>query len=242
MKKLFPILFCMLVLGGSVFGQMHDRFWWLDAGLKVQYGATGILNSALSDSPDWNYDIGTGLSYGLKLGINKGYHGLTIDVMKAKANTVFENTIKGDPTIEVNSLDLYTLYRNNRQLGYFEVGPKFSFIDKVVSSNAADGELNKEGFTGNEISAVLGFGAYFVGSGGRFSGILGVRFEYGATDLVNEAVGSELGYPVSDPSLYVGREYASSNPIFAGIVFEMNWGIGHYGKASCGGRGKFIML
>jgi len=232
----------MLVLGGSVFGQMHDRFWWLDAGLKVQYGANGLLNKALSDSPDWDYAVGTGLSYGLKLGINKGFHGLTIDVMRATANPSFKNTLKSDPTIEISSLDLYTLYRNNRQQGYFEIGPKFSFIDKVVSTNADDGTLLKSGFTGNEISAVLGFGAYFIGSGGRFSGILGLRFEYGATDLVNEAVGGELGYPVADPTLYLGRDYTKSTPIFAGIVFEMNWGIGHYGKASCGGRGKFIML
>ena len=34
----------------------------------------------------------------------------------------------------------------------------------------------------NNIAAVLGFGANIMGNDGRFSGILGVRFEYGITD------------------------------------------------------------
>ena len=34
----------------------------------------------------------------------------------------------------------------------------------------------------------------------------------------------------------------STNPIFAGVVFELNWGVGAFAVAKCGGRPKFIMF
>lgn len=241
MNRILTVAAALCFLSSTMFGQAHDRFFWLDAGLKVQYGATGFLNSALADNTDWGQDIGTGLSYGLKLGLNKGANGLTIDLMRSTASQPIEDRLgMSDTEVKWSALELYTLFRNNARLGYFELGPKFSFLDEV---KFGDTVLPSDDFTSTEIAAVMGFGAYFIGSGGRFSGIFGVRFEYGVTDLVNESVGAEKGRPINDPSLYSADvAYSSTNPIFAGIVFELNWGIGYYGKASCGGRGKFIML
>ena len=79
-----------------------------------------------------------------------------------------------------------------------------------------------------------------MGNDGRFSGILGLRFEYALTDLDSED-GKKAGAPILDPSIYANGNKAS-NLAFAGVVFELNWGIGYFGKAQCGARSKFIMF
>jgi len=84
---------------------------------------------------------------------------------------------------------------------------------------------------------VVGFGANVMGTDGAFSGILGLRFEYGLTDAVSDA-GGENAAPVYNPTI----EQNSTVPIFAGVVFELNWGIGAFAVAQCGGRPKFIMF
>ena len=51
--------------------------------------------------------------------------------------------------------------------------------------------------------------------------------------------GAESLAPI--PGIYADG-YKSSNVAFAGVVFELNWGIGYFGKAQCGARSKFIMF
>ena len=36
--------------------------------------------------------------------------------------------------------------------------------------------------------------------------------------------------------------YKTTHPVFAGIVAELNWGIGYFARAKCGARSKFIMF
>jgi hypothetical protein len=231
----------MLLLATSLTGQRAAKFWWFDAGIKAQYGATSMFNQTVGDSENWRYDVGTGYSFGGKIGINKGTSGLTIDVMAATGTAQFEDATV--PTDVVNTeltyktLDIYTLYRNNRQLGYVEVGPKFSIMNSAEYGAGGEVVDVTDFYEGNNVNAVLGFGAYFLGSDGAFSGIIGLRFEYGLTDIVNDS-GHASGTPVQDLSLDTGASV--THPVFAGISFELNWGLGYYGKASCGGRSKFI--
>ncbi len=243
MKKLLGCLLCIFMLG-QVYGQRAAKFWWFDTGVKAQFGATSLYSQAIADNNTWAYDVTTGYSYGAKFGINKGTSGLTIDVMLAQGEQDFEYVPNQDGSQDLkaswNSIDLYTLYRNNRQLGYVELGPKFSFLNKAELSNI-DGTGTQdiaEYFESNVVSAVLGFGAYFIGSDGAFSGIVGLRLEYGLTDAIN-ADGHGAGAPILDAALYKDG-VTSTAPIFAGVSFELNWGIGYLGKASCGGRSKFI--
>lgn len=238
--SLFVGLFCFLNIQAN--SQRVAEFWWFDAGAKFGYGATALYNSAIGDSNEWGYDITTGYNVGGKIGINKGVNGFTIDIMYANAVQGFEDKrIPGEVLeheVKWNSYDLYTLYRNNRQLGYVEIGPKFSFINEVETKDSEGNvEFPTSQFAENNIGLVLGFGAYFIGSDSAFSGIMGLRMEYGLTDFVN-AKGHEMGQPV--PDVGISNPGVNTSPIFAGIVFELNWGLGYYGKASCGARSKFI--
>jgi hypothetical protein len=103
-----------------------------------------------------------------------------------------------------------------------------------MSSAAADPDFYQK----TPLAAVIGFGTYILGGDGAFSGILGLRFEYGFSDIVTDA-GSASDNVQRQPVNYVG-DASSTNPIFAGLVFEINWGIGGVGQARCGERSKFI--
>ncbi len=242
MKKVKGILstLFLLCLVSQSFGQ-RGGIWWFDTGLKIQYGATGMYNQAIVDSETYDYDISTGISFGGKLGINYDAHGLAIDVMYSTWKQSFEfvpDQVNED--IEWNAIDVYMLYRNNANLGYFEIGPKASLIREV--NGISDGESTEftDDYNGTAFSGVIGFGAYVLGNDGRFSGVLGLRFEYGFSDMIKKTR-QDISPPLYDESIYTDG-YKKSVPIFAGLVFELNWGIGYFGKATCGARSKFIMF
>jgi hypothetical protein len=243
MKQIITAVFVLMAFVS--FGQ--KKIVWFDAGLKAQYGAGGLYNAAVGKASDrYDYTISTGYSYGAKLGINKNYNGLSIDVMRSSLKQtldVFGIANTKSTTVNWTSTDIYALFRNAQNMGYFEIGPKMSLISKV--ENQTDAGLKAEttqNFNENVFSGVIGFGANIMGTEDRFSGILGLRFEYAFTDF-NKVADPSTGTlaPLNDPSIYANG-YKTSNIAFAGVVFEANWGIGYYGKAQCGKRPKFIMF
>jgi hypothetical protein len=241
MKYLLPVLFVLSALTLKA----QKQIVWFDTGIKAQYGATGLYNQAIADASNYDYTISTGYSYGGKIGINFAYNGLSIDVMKSRAQQEFQvNTGSGTQritSVDWDALDIYALFRNAKNLGYFEIGPKVSFINKVTDNVDGSDTERTDSYNKNVYSGVIGFGANVLGNDGRFSGILGLRFEYAFTDFVS-APGQDSFAPLRDASVYSANGYKSSNIAFAGVVFEFNWGIGYYGKAQCGSRSKFIMF
>ncbi len=224
-------------------GTLAAQSFYIDAGVKAQMGATALINQSVNNHPNWSYDIGNGFSFGGKVGFNFEDHGITVDVLLGKGESSFEfdNGVSNLIT-EYATTDIYLLYRLSRYRGYLELGPKMNLL-RDVTNTGADGVANdvSEYYVDNSYSGVLGFGTYLIGTDGRFSGIFGLRFEYGLTDMVDQTMGQDLGLPVFQDALYA-EGYNTSVPFFAGLVFELNWGIGYYGKASCGARGKFIFL
>ena len=242
MRKL--LILCLIAVSTVSYSQKEIA--WFDAAIKIMYGSSNIINNAVIDDPNLNYDLsfGTAVGFGGKFGINKGYNGLAIELMYTSSGHTLEglNGYPAAPKIEWKSLDLYLLFRNAKNLGFFEIGPKIGFLRSLQRTDA-DGvlsdftEINKR-----QISAVLGFGVNVVGTDGAFSGQIGFRFEYGFSDLNGQetlGAGAEP-FPYA-PNIYNGdKGYQKSSPIFAGLVFELNWGLGYYGIAQCGARAKFF--
>lgn len=232
-----------ILLSIIISGTLSAQSFYIDAGLKAQTGATSLINQAVVDHPNWDYDISTGFSFGGKIGFNFEDHGITVDAMFGKAESSFE-TDGGNANLvtEWKSTDLYLLYRLSRYRGYLELGPKATFV-RDVTNRRPDGTTENvtDLYEEQAYSGVLGFGTYLIGTDGSFSGIFGLRFEYGLTDILNQDLGQDLGLPVRQDDLYANG-YQNTVPFFAGLVFELNFGIGYYGKASCGARGKFIFL
>ena len=238
------ILFIIFLFLGLNFVHAQKQIVWFDAGLKVQYGASGFYSAAIEEATGYNHELGltSGFGYGGKLGINWQYNGLSLEAFYNKSRQDVEVTNAGEPSYsyEWKAIDIYALYRNAKNLGYFELGPKVSMLrnmDGIVGNLRTD---VKDGFNNTNFAGVLGFGANIMGNDGRFSGILGLRFEYALTDLDSED-GKKVGAPILDPTIYANGNKAS-NLAFAGVVFELNWGIGYFGKAQCGARSKFIMF
>jgi hypothetical protein len=174
------------------------------------------------------------------LGINFGSSGLSLEAMRSSSKQDFDILSNGKiASISWATTDVYALYKNAQNLGYFEIGPKISFISKVEDNLENTSNERTAGYNSINIAGVVGFGANIMGNDGRFSGILGLRLEYAFTDFVKE--GSALNTPLRDKSIFAAG-YQSSNVAFAGVVFELNWGIGYFGKAQCGKRSKFIMF
>lgn len=251
MKNLLLTILCCFGLMSSMQAQKMD--FWLDAGLKIQTGFTALYNSSATTAnsltnDQWDFALATGTKYGVKLGMNFNYTGVSLDIMTGKLRGKYQfvdlagGTLDREDEIEVSVTDIYLLFRNAKHKGYFEIGPKYSIINDVRGSDPVTGEttvLDDFYETGN-LAAVLGFGTYILGpEDGRFSGILGFRLEYGFQDIVNDAGRVSDDFGTRQPVNY-GGEAGTTNPIFAGIVFELNWGIGGVGQARCGERSKFI--
>ena len=225
---------------------LSAQSFYIDAGLKAQAGTTRLHNASIESHPNWAYDLANGFSYGGKVGFNFEDHGITVDVLFGTGKSSFEsndgNTVLGNLVTEYATTDLYLLYRLSRYRGYLELGPKMSFI-RDINNRGIDGVEQDVSmfYEDNVYSGVLGFGTYLIGTDGRFSGIFGLRLEYGLSDMLTQADGEPIGMPVMQEDLYANG-YNNTIPFFAGLVFELNWGIGYYGKASCGARGKFIFL
>lgn len=236
MKKILLFAFCLFAIAS--YGQ--KKIVWFDFGLKAQGGATGLLNSDISDSDAVNYELNltNGFGLGAKLGMNFDYGGLALEGMYFNGTQTWETAAGQDkfaPEMKFTTVDVYALYKSNKNLGYFEIGPKASFLTKMTSDGAdVTSDYNSPNFAG-----VLGFGANLIGSDGAFTGMLGLRFEYGFTDIVSDGGRANQAPITTIPDVSTS---ASTNPFFAGLVFELNWGIGYFGVAQCGQRSKFIMF
>jgi hypothetical protein len=230
------ILFWLLIFV-SLQSEAQKEIVWFDWGIKLQGGPRGFYSQDIEKATKINHEVGllTGKGIGLKLGVNWQYQGLSLEGFYNKASQGVENIGGTGYTYDWNAIDIYPLYRNAQNLGYFELGPKLSMLSKMnktIGGNAQDvtSEFNKLSYAG-----VLGFGANILGNEGAFSGIFGLRFEYGFTDLVKAG---NLSHPLATTA----ATRTTTNPYFAGVVFEFNFGIGYFGRAQCGARSKFIMF
>ena len=238
MKNSSLVLAAFLLVMGHISAQ--KKLVWFDTGIKAQVGASGLLNKNFVDSEEFDYTIGltSGFGVGGRIGINKDYSGLSLEGMYVKGKQEMKPADGSALSYDWQSIDAYALFRNSKNLGYFEIGPKAQFLSKLnktVGTTETDitSSFNKMNFAG-----VIGFGANLIGNDGAFSGLLGLRFEYGFTDIVGKDFRTSATSPIGDPLL----DYKSTNPWFAGLVFELNWGIGYFGVAQCGARSKFIMF
>jgi hypothetical protein len=233
MKRILIFLFVVSIFKANA----QKEIVWFDWGIKLQGGPRGFYSQDIEKQTKINHELGllSGTGIGLKLGVNWQYQGLSLEGFYNKASQGVENLNGPSYTYDWNAIDIYPLYRNAQNLGYLELGPKVSMLskmNKVAGNNTTDvtTDFNKMTYGG-----VLGFGANIMGNEGAFSGILGLRFEYGFTDLVKAG---NLAHPLATTA----PNRTTTNPYFAGVVFEFNFGIGYFGRAQCGARSKFIMF
>lgn len=224
-----------LILGLLAVGSLQAQLW-LEAGGKFTFGPTGYYNANIINDEKHDYSLNMAFSYGLMAGLNIGdYHGFNLEAL---FGTYFQDlTYRGGTTPEVNSLeweiaDLYALYRFYPENGmYLEVGPKLSQVRKTSQTLGIVPADTKEQYAKQYYSAVAGVGALIAGSD-LMALKMGLRAEYGLTDLVSEA-----GQTANFPAYYTTYEKTViTRPLRVSIGMELTFGIGGVAKASCGRR------
>jgi hypothetical protein len=239
MKKIFILSLILVINVSFLIGQ--KEIVWFDAGLKGQLGQSGLYNKAILDLTNYDYELNLTSGYGLggRFGVNWENIGVSLEGMYSKNKSAISQ-VNGNALTIINhdwtNIDLYPMLRNSKNMGYFEIGPKLSLLQDISKNgdNSIGSQYNKVNY-----SAVLGFGSNLIGTDRSFIGTLGIRLEYQINDFITAGEGKRSNAPINTGSFY-DQGYKSTHPIFFGLVFEANWGIGYYGRAKCGGRSKLI--
>ena len=235
------ILFTLCLIAGVSLSYGQKVGFWFDAGLKGGVGPSFLLNNNIFDDDTYDHVFTNGYSVGAKFGIFKGlYNGITFDVMYNSGAQDFrsegmDQTV--DHNISWNSTDLAVLYRLQKEGIYVELGPMFSFVNKVEQEGFDPSDVS-EFYSENMTSAVFGFGGYLLG-GGNFTLMFGLRAAYGFTDFVSDA-GQAANYPNPMGDAVPYDSYESTNPISLQLVFEANFGLGYFAKTACSKRMSFF--
>ncbi len=242
MQKFVYILF----FGLSVCSLNAQKVYaWMDAGVKVGYGLTGMLNGNLFDDKNYEHHLTTGTTFGAKIGLFIGlYDGITVDFMISDNNQKFDFNRDGKNFIhDINwkNYDLAVLYRMQKDGIYIEIGPQISFINKVNENNTYNTPQEKDVksfYSKNYISGVFGIGGY-VFNYESFTTMLGLRIGYGITDMIN-ADGKTANYPNPQAAAQPYSSYKSSNAAWVQLNLEFNFALGYYGRSACSKRSTFF--
>lgn len=239
MKKIFTALF---VLAFSL--TISAQEIWLETGIKGGPGLSFLYNKNIADDDSHSYLL-TGM-YGLggKFAVNFGpNHGFTLEGLYNQSGQNMDYNLPGSTKdlrneITWKSIDAYLLYRYTSRAVFIELGPMYSLVQSVEQNdNGVELQKVENFYTENYLAGVFGFGGLLFQTG-SVSGGLGVRLHYGFGDFVNED-GRAAGYPNPMKSTTYDVE-ENTTPIFAQLLFELNFGLGRFAPAACGERMKFF--
>ncbi len=233
MRKCLLLVFVVC----TIFSPLQSQVW-VDVGVKGGYGLGILLNSNLMEDNLHEMRLGTGYSYGGKLGINFGRrHGFTFDALLAKNAQGYDfNTalleVKNNE-IAWDNLHLYVMYRLQTDGVYFELGPRFSSFRNLSHTFGGLDIAGDGNYAERATGAAIGWGGYLFGNE-FFALMFGMRIDYAVTDMVSEK-GQGNGFPA--PYRLPGYpEYKSTNPVSGQILLELNFGLGGFAKRRCGDR------
>ncbi len=239
MKRL--VLLVLVVCSTSGMSQV-----WFDLGLKGGVGSGFLMNKTLNS--DARLSVGPGLNhfYGAKAGVNIGEMiGFTLDfTFGDNRYHFFQADLNGSTTsyrydIRYTSFNFAPLFRYTKEMSYLEVGPQFSFLRGGNVSNGfatTSPTLAEEYIRPMTTKMIFGFGGHMVGNE-IISLMMGLRFSYMISDLTND-VYEETTWPFE--SYFDITESNASHPLDVQLVFELNYSLGYFVRASCGRRTAFL--
>ena len=234
MIVLVIIAFCATV---PVFAQGA----WFDIGIKGAYGLTMMGNKNIFDDRNIDHRISGGYGFGVSLGVHFGQNsGVLVEYMRSTGNQKFDDESTSSNLLidyQWQTNDVLLLYRFSGNGGYFEIGPKASFLSDIsLEVEGTTVENVDQWFEDTWFSGVLGFGTYIAGSE-LFTIQAGIRLHYQFGDMVNDA-GENAGWPVGT----VYESYKQTSLIMAQFHLEVNYAFGRFAKESCRDRWKLILF
>ncbi len=214
---------------------------WLELGLTGTGGANIITNkNSWNDQKTITSNVSLCYGYGLKLALNiNQYHEILVNAEMAKKTEKYDITLNANQfhkTLLIDAIDVAPLYRFHSAEGaYLELGPQFSFINKVNEQRDGNTKDITDKFTENYVSGVFGFGSNFI-QANAVTVTMGFRFNYSFTDLLspNGRNSSNVSYPIND--LGIAKTYSDYAPtkVYAAMLhLELNFDLGYFVRSNC---------
>ncbi len=248
MKKKMLLALVLIIATSTIYAQRGSKVNWLTFSAKGGYGISAMLNMDTYNDPNIspNYMSGT-YFMGARLGVVFGdVIGTALEINSTSFSQEFNMKTSTDilsNKTQINTFDIIGLLRFTTETGfYFEIGPKFSKINKITETP----ELNMEqqinldnAYKTNYNSAVLGIGISYP-LGERVNLSLGVRANYGFSDIIND---NQQYFAVTDDGRYVPTTFYTNpktNVLQFHGVLELTYFFGYFGKANCGKYGIIL--
>ena len=238
MKKLVFIVALMFSINGV--SQV-----WFDLGVKGGVGSGFLINKTITDDPRLSVNPGFNKFFGGKVGVNFGEKfGIAFDFTFADNSYSFlqselSTTTTYKYTIQYKSFNFAPLFRYTNEASYLEIGPQFSFLKDGSVSNAftpGSSILATEYVRPFTTKMIFGFGGHMVGNE-IISLMMGLRFSYMLSNLTNDTY-IETTSPFE--SYFDITEASQTHPLDVQLVFELNYSLGYFVRASCGRRTAFL--
>ena len=243
MKKTI-LLFVIIFISLQSFSQQDPT--WFSISARGGFGTSMLVNTpSLSDSKiDYEY-FSPSYYYGGRFGLMFGdYIGVSAEVsMNSFSQNYMVHGISTDlhRLMKINTFDYALLLNLETPTGfYFEIGPKFSFLNSANLLNTGENinssfdRINK--FEPKFTSIVFGIGMKPIMTD-VFEMKIGLRGAYSFTNIV-----SESGYIIpADDKIFYSPLYIdeTTNPAQLMLSVEFTYVFAKIGKASCG-KYKFL--
>ena len=186
--------------------------------------------------------------FGGKVGVNFGESfGITLDADYGKYTYGFtQSKIVGKDQnlsykykISYNAFNIMPALRYTKESSYVEFGSQFSFvknslIDDEVSSVSPS--TSQEAINSKLTGLVFGFGGHMIGNE-VIALMMGLRFNYVLSNLTSDMY-SGTNFPFTNYSDI--NTPSKSSPLNVQMVFELNYSLGYFVRASCGRRSAFL--
>jgi len=239
MKKIVTIFVTLLSI--TSFSQT-----WFDLGLKGGIGGGFLLNSTINS--DSRFDILPNMNnfFGGKVGVNFGESfGITLDADYGKYTYGFtqskvvgkDQNLSYKYKISYNAFNILPTLRYTKDASYVELGPQFSFVkNSSIDDEAISTVSSSEAINSKLTGLVFGFGGHMVGND-VIALMMGLRFNYVLSNLTSDMY-SGTNFPFTNYSDI--NTPSKSNPLNVQVVFELNYSLGYFVRASCGRRSAFL--
>lgn len=226
-----------------------QKIKWFSISAKAGVGNSVFLNTNIMNDKNIEFDyISLSQSYGGRFTFSYGENlGFGVEGLFSSygqkytvTNTLDQINIK---KLKLKSLDIIPFFRYTGSTGgYIELGAKISNVNSIEEENSNSLVIVRDDLMiyqeSSFTSAILGFGLALYKSE-RIDVNLGARFSYALKDIIV----LNTNFQILDDGFYTTNysNIATTNPISAQAILEVNYYFGFYGDARCG-NGRLMLF
>ncbi len=250
MKKIIIISLLLFVSVNIIEAQRRTQtIKWFSISAKAGVGNSVFLNTDIMNDKNIEFDyLSLSQSYGGRFTFSYGENiGFGVEGLYSSYGQKYTVTNISDEInikkLKLKALDIIPFFRYTGSTGgYIELGAKISNVNSIEEDNSNSFAIVRDNlmtyYEPSFTSAILGFGLALY-KGERLDVNLGARFSYALKDIVVPNTNFQILDDGFDTTIY--SNIATTNPISAQAILEVNYYFGFYGDARCG-NGRFMLF